>query len=300
MRKPIHIISVIVLFVFLAFAWSQQQDAKQFVGIGFFKDFFPEADKRDIQVSLNLWTNEIIKISGYDCQTSSIIFDDLHDLISAVQNNKIHLICTSSIDFVDLRSVVALEPVLTMKTGDKFPEKFVLLTHRDYHINTLDDLSGKKVLLPSGSTTSKLIKMWLDVELFRAGKKQADEYFREIKYISKESQLVLSVFFKQSDACVVSLNAYETMKQLNPQVGQELQIIQQSPEYIGAVLCVVGNFDPRLKRIFKDIALALGKYSYYKQYQALFRFEEFVPISEQYIKDLEELVKEYNTLKETQ
>jgi hypothetical protein len=54
--------------------------------------------------------------------------------------------------------------------------------------------------------------------------------------------VVLPVFFRQSDACVVTRSGFETMVELNPQLGRQLKILARSPEVVPAVFCFRADY----------------------------------------------------------
>jgi hypothetical protein len=66
----------------------------------------------------------------------------------------------------------------------------------------------------------------------------------------------LPVFFRQSDACLTTLSGFETMVQLNPQVGKDLTAILSSPEILPGVLCMWRGYRSPKKQ---EILNALGE-----------------------------------------
>jgi len=53
---------------------------------------------------------------------------------------------------------------------------------------------------------------------------------------------VLPVFFHQADACLLTRAGFQTMNELNPQVGQQLKVLAASAALVPIVFCFRGNY----------------------------------------------------------
>ncbi|HPG38762.1 MAG TPA: PhnD/SsuA/transferrin family substrate-binding protein [bacterium] len=296
MKTRIYYFLVTLILFTVSLVYSQKQNDKVFIGVGFYKDIIPEANMLDVQVSLKLWAGELNKLMGLNYQTDSKIFENYQEMVEAINKQQIHLSSMSSIDYISIREQVPLSAELTVGSGIDSLNQLVLLVHKDNSIHSLADLRNKIIVIPT-SSTGVMFKMWLDTELDKNNLPVSDQYFKEIKYSGKESQLVLTVFFKQNDACVVYKSVFETMKKLNPQVGKSLVIIENSPELVRSIICLTKKIDPRDRNIIINSALRLDSYSYGKQFQTLFRFDKVLPISDENIKNIEKLVSDYNSIK---
>ena len=74
---------------------------------------------------------------------------------------------------------------------------------------------------------------WLDIALFNDGCRPVAEFCR-VEQNKKLTKVVLPVFFRQNDACVVTRRGFKTMSELNPQVGQQLRVLASSPNWCQA------------------------------------------------------------------
>jgi len=89
----------------------------------------------------------------------------------------------------------------------------------------------------------------MDVLLWRSGLDAGETFFEEIQEVSKVSQAVLPVFFDQADACIAPMDAFRTMAELNPQLEEELWVIDTSPGFCQAVVCARRDvYDEKLGR----------------------------------------------------
>lgn len=82
----------------------------------------------------------------------------------------------------------------------------------------------------------------------------ADDYFGQIVLKNKIPNTVLPVFFRQADACLVTRSSFETMTELNPQLGQQLRILLVSEPYVPVVFCFRDNYQSEVKaQVLKEI-----------------------------------------------
>jgi phosphonate transport system substrate-binding protein len=64
--------------------------------------------------------------------------------------------------------------------------------------------------------------------------------------------VVLPVFFGQVDACVVTKRGFDTMVELNPQVGEKLRVLAISPPLIPSVAFFHPDYDPEMRRKIEE------------------------------------------------
>ena len=107
---------------------------------------------------------------------------------------------------------------------------------------------------------------------------------------------MLSVFFRQDDACIVTRDVFEAMIELNPQVGAELTVLVTSPEFMYGVTCLRKNLDEENQKRLLENAIQLQTYPKGKQILTLFRRDEVVLFKPSYLESIERLVKEYHNL----
>jgi ABC-type phosphate/phosphonate transport system substrate-binding protein len=141
--------------------------------------------------------------------------------------------------------------------------------------------------------------MWLDTFLIKHGTSNSRSLFANIKGVEKISQAVIPVFFKQADACLVPRKGFETMIELNPQLGEQLTIVATSPCYILAGVFFRKDFREDIKNLILQTCLKFNTYPSGKQILTLFKAEAFVPFKSSYFDNLLELIKEYEHLQGT-
>ena len=143
---------------------------------------------------------------------------------------------------------------------------------------------------------SLLISLWLETLLMKEGFPGPETFISNFKMVKKASQALLPVFFKQADACAVSQGAFETMKELNPQVGRELVALAQSPGYPQGVVCMRKGLAEKY-RPFVEEMYTLHNQSQGKQILTLMRIKRLLPFQATYLETTEALLAENQALK---
>ena len=135
---------------------------------------------------------------------------------------------------------------LSLKNG-KATVQYVLLVHQGSGISNLAGLNGRNLELPKSASTS-LAAPWLDTCLADQGLGLPETVFRKIDRAEKVSRVVLRVFFRQADSCIVTRDAFETMGELNPQLRKELRVLATSPEVVASVFFLRPGFTGKVRQ----------------------------------------------------
>jgi phosphonate transport system substrate-binding protein len=138
-----------------------------------------------------------------------------------------------------------------MHEAGKITVQYILLVRQDSKIESLADLRGRTLTFHRNPRLS-LAQMWLDMLLAQEGYPSCSAFAGTIKQSSKLSDVVLPVFFHATDACVVTRSGFDTMVELNPQVGRQLKVIATSMELVPFVLAFRADYESS----FKDQLLA--------------------------------------------
>ncbi len=189
-----------------------------------------------------------------------------------------------------------MEPATVgLRNGGQVLEEYVVLVHRDSGINELAELRGKNVLVGLGANY-KIAQMWLDVILLQRGLPAAQSMLHTIRRVNKPAQAVFPVFFRQSDGCVVARRTFETMVELNLQVGEQLKSLARSPGFLPDLMCFRTQYDEATKNLILDSALRLHTKVEGQQMQGLFRVEQIGLFNSVYLDNLVQLLADYDEL----
>ena len=176
-------------------------------------------------------------------------------------------------------------------TNGQVGYEYVLTVDRGNGITQLPQLRGKSVNIQGTRGTDSIPRLWLDALLRQHGLANATAFFGRIKAVKKSSQAVLPVFFHQADTTVITREAYDTLVELNPQIGKSLEITAHSPRYLQTLLAVRKTLPPALKEKIIDAGLKLASYPRGSQILNLFRSEGVTRFKAADLKSLQELTQ---------
>ena len=259
----------------------------------FMKNLFTEVDLNDASTAMSLWVNELLKEINPKFKLKSEFIDNINDIDSS-SLKKAAIISLNSIDFLNYKNKLNLDGAFVPIISGSVFDEYIMLTKGN--IKKVSELKNAKIGM--GLKKNHLISyLWLDVILSKNQLPLADRFFSLIKESEKESRLILSVFFGQLDACVVTQNAYDLMVELNPQIKKSLKIIDKSPGLLTTVTCFSKNFNniEYRKKVIEG-ANKLNTYPGGKQILTLMKIEQVTSYKDNYLDNLKKLLKEYNKI----
>ncbi|NIA30276.1 MAG: PhnD/SsuA/transferrin family substrate-binding protein [Actinobacteria bacterium] len=291
------LIPFLVLFAALiSHAKSTKKDnTDNYLGIGYSNELISGADIRDIKIALKMWSGELIKGLSPDYSARTFIFNDRNSYIAAINANKVNIITMSSLDYMIIQDKVNIRPACVAIENGKVMQEYILLVYRESAMTELKDLRDKQLAVLAG-VDEKYSNMWLDVLLYKKGLPEKEKFFSRLKHVSKQSQAVLPVFFRQSDACIVTQSAFDAIVELNPQIGESLIIIARSSPFLKSLNCFSNTIAKEKQNKIMKLILGLDNNPTGKQICTLFRISKLVPFQSSYLKNVGALFKEHQKL----
>lgn len=195
--------------------------------------------------ALKAWSDAVARQTGVRfaaelCTTAQ--------LVQKVRSHQVDALSVNILEFAQVASYAARELVLD-ETQLPDGEAYVLLVDQSSGIQRLADLRGRSLLLYENSRTC-LDRIWLDNILAAAHLGAADTSLGRMGSSSKLSRVVLPVFFRQADACLVTRRGFNTMCELNPQLAKQLRTLEESPKLVTTFLAFHKDCPPETKRRF--------------------------------------------------
>jgi ABC-type phosphate/phosphonate transport system substrate-binding protein len=191
-----------------------------------------------------------------------------------------------------MRETIPLLPVLTADYGKNFYDELLLLVRNDRGITRVGQLRNKSLRIESGQQGSIPIQ-WLDILLLGRGSSDSRGFFSAIIDHPKASQAILPVFFGQADACIASLNSFETLAELNPQLGRHLRILEKSPGFATGIITVRRDVRNQRRDAMLEALLEMHTDPKGKQLLTLFRINRLVPFRGEHLAAVEKVIREH-------
>ncbi len=275
------------------YSQSAKEESLPTYKVIFLKNLFSDVDMNDAVAALKVWVKEIVKTIKPEFKLNPVLVDNIENVNSSSLND-VALVCLNSVDYLNYKAKLNLEGAFVPLKGGQIFSEYILLTKEN--IKNLTELRGTKIGVKSKSNYS-ISNMWLGYLLDRNKLPMPNKYFSEIKESDKESQLILSVFFEQINACIVTKNSFNLMKELNPQVGKRLKILDVSPDLIQTVTAFTKNFkNEEHRKLIIKAAEQLNSYPGGKQLLTLMNTDQVISFRKEYTDNVNTLIKDYKEI----
>jgi ABC-type phosphate/phosphonate transport system substrate-binding protein len=275
---------IIFIFAFADFSDAAEQNLPKF-RIGYSLKTVYDVNVADAKAALEVWCKEIGEKDGFD--VTSHFYEDVNLLINDMKTGKIDCGVFNSVDYLQVRKEIDFDRAFTrIRDGGK-TEKFLLLVHEDSPYQDIVDLKGKKLSLLRWDEIGDL---FLNTILLEEKQQTIFHFFSSIDQRDKPSQVLLSVFFKQSDACIVTDLSLKTMTELNPQVGKKLRVLKASPGIVMGFGFFRKDYTKEYKERIINSILNLNESVRGKQVLLLFKSDRFNEINESDMDSMKQLL----------
>lgn len=189
------------------------------IAIGFHTPVIRDLPRKDVEVSLRFWIEEMARTIGVSYKPVRF-YDDFASLRRDLLSGEINFIVATTMGIVQHIPASAIaDGFAGYKLAD---DNLLLVVRREAGIRSPADLAGKRVGILDGDELSQiyletlLMQTWGQPDWGRLG---------AIAREQRSTKLTHRLFFGQDDAALIHRNGYEAALALNPQIGQKLQIL---------------------------------------------------------------------------
>ena len=246
------------------------------VRFAFSSRMFSDVNENDARAAMKVWGQTVSAESGIPLEPVFQIFVGTGAIAAAIRGKLIDAITLPTDEYWELRSDVPLGSIVIGSKGGESTVRYVLLVRGDSGVQRLADLRGHNLVIFQNPLTS-LAPAWLETELLQHQLGLTEQFWGRVTESTKLLRAILPVFFRQADACLVTLKGFETMSELNPQIGRQLQILAKSEAVVPNLFCFRGDYrSPNREKILEEIS-RLGESTAGRQTLALFQTEKLFP-----------------------
>ena len=261
--------------------------------IGFTANVLGDLDIRDARSAIVLWVEEIGQKIGF--QVKGRIIEEMDTITKIINTGALDLAIMSVLDYLKIKEQINAEVFFGGIYEKVKTKNYVVLVHSKNDAATIKDIKAGNLAIMQQDNLGRL---FLDTLLLRSRLQETDKFFASVIEKKKHSQAVLAVFFKRADICVVPDTVFDTMVELNPQVGKNLRIIASSQPMFDKIGLLRRDYNENNKAPVIHSALELHKTSRGKQVLMLFKMYRLAKINESDLDSVRALLDEYNRLKE--
>jgi ABC-type phosphate/phosphonate transport system substrate-binding protein len=215
---------------------------------------FGTASRNDATAALKAWVASVSKERGLKLDVQVEVFEDEGQLRQALSGRLVDALTMTTAEFV--HSEQKPEAIILPVKGGAFTEQYVLVARRDSGLDDVPALKGRKLVRHNGPATGPALA-WLETVFAARGLEPVRQFLSEVTALESPAKAVLRVFFRQSDACLVTTNAFALAGELNPQLLKELKTIIVSPPLIPAVFFFRPDYDGPIRAQLETAILDL-------------------------------------------
>ncbi|MEZ4483391.1 MAG: PhnD/SsuA/transferrin family substrate-binding protein [Syntrophotaleaceae bacterium] len=234
---------------------------------------FANVNENDAMAAVKVWSALIAKERGVPTDPTPRVYNNLQEMRQALTAKTVDSIALNTEEYWNLQPLLDDQVFIVGSNDDSFTEEYVVLVHRDSEIQRIQDLRGRRLNFYTNPRMT-LAPTWLDTMLIKEGLPRSPEFFR-LTDSSKISNVVLPVFFRQTDACVVTRNSFKTMCELNPQLGQHLKVVLSSPELVPSGFCFRRGYNDSIRQVIITELVQVMSSASGNQMMTLFQLGKF-------------------------
>ncbi len=278
------------LFIGLALFFAPRSDAKEdsHLVIGYTGSVYQDVVSTDIRAAVSVLIQKVVWRHFVKGETR--YYETLPEMAADLRNRKIQVLATPAEEFMELRKRVPIDPILVAAASTGPETQLLLMVRKDSGIHSVRELRNRTIVIPQRSPRcSTLYQIGLENLLMGEGGGTIDDFFSSVREVRTAAKVVMPVFFRQADACVVSRQVLELMTELNPQIGRELMAIARVDGLSQGIIAVDRRLPEATREKIRQAFLTLHQTPEGEQLLMLFKVRKLVPFPDGYLKATESL-----------
>lgn len=266
--------------------------------VGFSMNIFTDVNVNDAKASIKVWAQTVAREQGISTDADTALYRSFGEISHALETKSVDLVACTAIEYWKLCTTVDFDPLFISIQHDHQVSEYLILSHRNSGVRSLADLRGRNLLI-FVNPRLELGEIWLDTLLLRNGFPIAGEFAGRVSRLPRLSGVVLPVFFKKAEACLVDRLGFELLTELNPQIGKDLVAIETSPPFVSAMVAMRRDCPPELKAklvsALRDIHLSVAG----QQLMTVFQIDRLQQTSSEALDPACNLLNEHRQLLDT-
>lgn len=252
-----------------------------------------QVSREDFKVTFKLWLEEVTR-NIKSIPVNVVMFDTIEAMRNAFNQGEIAFVIGPPFDLAKYFDRSSLAEGLSGITVDGQPNGLVVLVRTDQQIDSMQDLRGKRLVLPA---FNELAEVFLDYSSLKTFRLPYQKVFGSVHYQPRYSAVIYDVFFGRADVAVSYLETYSVMLELNPQLAANVKVLATVPFMAPNYGYFHKNYPADLRKLWLENAIKLNQWP--KAKQVLLNLNmggiTFCPVEA--LSPFDDLVAEYATLR---
>lgn len=213
--------------------------------VGFSSATFTKVNENDVMAALKVWLSMLAKERGIPTDLRPRLLNGTQAIRESVRGNVVDAVALNTDEYWKIKDTLDRRICIVGINEGRPTEEYILLTHQHSGIRRTADLHGRSLVFFQSPRMS-LASVWMDTILVQGGFGRTVE-FCHVTHVTKLQDAILPLFFRKTDACVVTRRGFKTMNELNPQIRQQLRVIASSPEVVPSLFAFRQTYDDPLR-----------------------------------------------------
>ena len=242
----------------------------------FSDSLFRSVNRNDAVAAIRVWGRILAQERGFDTDPTVEILGDLAEIRKRVQANAVGVLSLDVLEYLQLADLPGVEPAFAgVRDEGGNTQEYLMLVRGESGTSSLEALRGKRALIHA-NTGANLGLMWLNAMLHDAHLGLPERFFSSVEVVDKPSAAILPVFFGKADLAIVDGSGFAVMKELNPQLGKRLLVLNSSPRMFEGMICLCKGAEARqaLREGMRDLHLSVQG----RQVLRVFRYTRLMPV----------------------
>jgi phosphonate transport system substrate-binding protein len=254
-----------------------------------------EVNENDARVAIKGWAETIMQETGLRVSYDASVISTAEQVMQKIRAHTVDSFGFSAFEYVQVAPLVD-RSIIVDETDARGGDEYLLLVHEDSGIRDVSGMRGKS-LLEYKYPKMCLAGPWLETMLAGANLGSSEALFARKTSQVKLARVVLPVYFRQTDVCLVTRRGFETMSELNPQLKKTLRVVAASPRLLPLILGFHKDSPAERRHRFAEAMIGLYRSPSGRQTLMLFQGVRPVESDTSNLKSAVDLLAAYERLK---
>ncbi len=286
----------IIIILLLTFNLFADQGEFQFKSnFGIISEGNLLAKFKDAKIALKAWLEDMAIL--YKGEVGIEFYDKPGPLYEDFKKNKLDMAVVSLSFFFENRASIEKNSnhSWTLSIDNKKYNQYYLVANKKQHLKGFTSFKRKTLAIKKGDENALT---WLNKNSYEKNRVRSDKILKKIKYESKESTVLLNVFFGKTDYAVVTKEAWDIMLEFNPTLKKRIEILEKSENIF---LPFIGFFSKNAHKksvdVFFKVSSNLEELDGGKRIIKMLNFNSIFKVDEKMLLKLDYFYNEYFKLK---
>jgi ABC-type phosphate/phosphonate transport system substrate-binding protein len=273
MRLSLRLSAILGLLVMFWAPAAQPTHAAEALRFGLSQAAFGLANRNDAAAAFKVWGETLAREHQLQIEVNVEVMTQVADLNQALAQGTIDAAYVTTMEFIQLGEQP--EYIYIVGKNSICTEQYVVVVRRDSNAHDVQDLRGRRLARHTGPVMGPALP-WLETVLASQHLGPLQDFLGETTPLETPSKSVLRVFFRQSDACLLSTNAFAMACEMNPQLQQQLKVLLTSPPLVPSLMFFRKNYTLRQRRELEHALEILHKTTAGQQVLTVFQGSQVV------------------------